>query len=452
MSGSLAVAAFRDRLIGETVAGAARETAFYSELYRGVDLAAVQTTEALQLLPTVDKATLAAAGASALSATDTGAVVALQNTSGTTGAPFFVYRCEAEQDFLRAFFAEWAELDEAVAGDLPLVLTMANDRHGTPTGVPARAFPIGCRLIDRTALLKAEQMLGVTFAMPGVESRISAIAGAHDDIIMLTAHLMERGVEASSAFAVRQISPVGRYLTDRWRELLSTVWGARVCDRYSLAEAFGGATWSPERGAYAFDPYLIPEVLQLADGAPAADGVIGRLHVTTPRPFGVMQPLIRYRTGDLFSRIREPSGAEFHNFYGREAHALFCPNDPSRLLLTGPDVLNVLDPHPEFERDRYSVDLGLADPQAAGWPRSRGAVIEGGASLRLRLDVETRACARLYARRAATLADDIREGLMARAPELRTRIEEGEAELEVRFATPGSLAPMERTSRYWRAE
>ena len=440
---------FRNRLIGETVRAAARESEFYGELYRGLDLTVVETVEDLRNLPTVDKAKMVAAGKAALCSDGAGPIVAIQNTSGTTGVPFWLYRSQNEQAFIREFFEEWNSRDVAVEGLTPLVLQLVSDRHGVPTGVPSDVFPFACRLMDRPSVEKAIAILSTEFDIPGAERRVSAITGSHDDLVVLTTYMLEKGISPASAFQVRRLSPIGRYMTRRFHAFLASTWNCRITQRYSLAEIFGGASWIDDLKAYVFDPYLVPEVLSFSDSAPLTAGV-GRLHLTGLRPFSVMQPLIRYRPGDLFEVATGEDGVTRHRFLGREAHALFNPRAKHQMLANGLAALEALDPHPEFNRDAYAIDIGLDDPTCAGWPRSRGRIEMSEQGFICAIQVETRCDMRLFPERAERLRHEVIVAFLDAAPALEKLVAEGQARIEVTFSGPGTLAPLERTSEYWR--
>ena len=440
---------FRNRLIGETVRAAARDSVFYGRLYEGLDLTAIQSVDDLATLPTVDKFTLASAGQSALCPPEAGPTIAIQNTSGTTGAPFWLHRSQSEQAFISEFFEDWNSRHAVADGPTPLVLQLLSDRHGIPTGVPSNVFPFNCRLSDESSVEKAIAILAGRFNIKGAESQISAIAGSHDDLVALTSYLTERGISPASAFNVRCISPIGRYLTRRLLGFLKSAWDCRVTQRYSMAEIFGGANWIDELGAYVFDPYLVPEVLPFTDGPPITVG-LGRLHLTGLRPFSILQPLIRYRTGDLFDVATSDNGNTLHLFRGRECHALFHPNAKDQLLACGLAVLEALDPYPDFNRDAYATDIGLGDPSTTGWPRSRGRIAAKGQGFAFTIEVETRCDLRLFPERSEQLRREILARFLDAAPMLQARVDTGEADVGLAFAPPGSLSAFERTSKYWR--
>jgi hypothetical protein len=438
---------FRNRLVGDTVRAAARDSEFYRALYAGLDLANLETVDDLARLPTVDKAMLTAAGDKALCLTEAGPTAAIQSTSGTTGAPFWLYRSRAEQEFIGAFFLEWNSREDTGPGPRPLVLQLVNDRHGVPTAVPSKVFPFSCRMMDESSVERAIELLRARFSIDGAAERISTLTGSLDDIVMFTTYLIEHGIDPAEEFAVVRLSPIGRYMTRRNRSILQAVWGRRVSERYSISEIFGGANLIEELNGYWFDPYLAPEVLALDTDAPLANGV-GRLHLTGLRPFSIMQPLIRYCTNDLFE-VATDDGVTVHRFKGRESHALKHPGKPSCLLTCGLAVLEAIDPHPEFNRDIHAVDIGVSHRTAAGWPRSRGRVQPSGAGFAVTVEVETVSDMRLFPERAEALKTDVRRELLSAAPRLAACVSDGEATVDVAFSPPGALATTERTSAYW---
>jgi hypothetical protein len=444
------VTKFRNRLIGDTVRCAARDSAFYNSLYAGLNLDDFDCVDDLASLPTVDKKALSAAGKEALCMAGAGEIIALQNTSGTTGLPLWLYRCEAERSFIEAFFGEWWSRESENQEDTPLVLELMSDRHGVPTAVPARVFPLSLRLMDRSSLLRTVQFLRSSFSIPGAQDRISVLSGAHDDILMLTNHLIEQSIDPKRECAVRRLTPIGRYLTRRWRALLAEVWGARITDRYSLAETFGGATWSSELDGYVFDPYLVPEVLAFDGNNPVMEGV-GRLHLTSLRPFSILQPFIRYRTGDVFEVIRKFETPVFR-YLGREVHALFHPHKRGLMLAHGLAVLEALDPHAELNRDEYPAELGVTDRSAAGWPRSRGEVKSTGRGFTVRIEVETRCAMALFPDQAQALRSKILADFLLASPALQHCVHDGEAVVDISFAPAGTLCELERNSGFWRCQ
>lgn len=91
----------------------------------------------------------------------------------------------------------------------------------------------------------------------------------------------------------------GGYLSAGLASHLRTAFpGATIVERYSLAEIFGGATRTQASGSFVSDPHVLGEVLDEQDRA-VDHGAVGELTLTELYPFVQMQPLIRYRTGDL---------------------------------------------------------------------------------------------------------------------------------------------------------
>src|SRR5438105_4093914 len=91
----------RNELIPDTVSRASSGSPFYRDLYAGLDIANISTVQDLCRLPIVTKEQLRTAGRAALCWPDDTPVSHIQNTTGTTGEQFFVYRSAAERQFIQ---------------------------------------------------------------------------------------------------------------------------------------------------------------------------------------------------------------------------------------------------------------------------------------------------------------------------------------------------------------
>jgi hypothetical protein len=398
---------------------------FYRQLYAGIDLNAVREVGDLRRLPIVDKPMLRQAGAGALCAGLECAYV--QHTSGTTGEPFLIHRSREEADFIHQFFD--GLLDREGSPEVrSLTLSLQAAEHGTPTVIPVQPLVLnGTEPEERVDLLRRR------FHLEGVEPGISAISGPLPEICALTERMLAEG--PAEGFAVRYVTVIGFYPTERLRRAISEAWdGAFFVDRYSLSEIFGGATRCPLCDGAHFDTYVVPEVVDAATREPLpadADGT-GVLVLTSLYPFVQLQPFVRYWTGDLFHLRRGVCRAPSYRFLGRLGHALFDPADPGRLLLSGVDLLETLDGCPEVRREEHKV---LELPVAHGRFRYDG----GSDRLHLELRIEIVMNPAFSPDLVARLRRTIEEALRQRSPALAAQLDAGRAVLELTLLAPGTL-------------
>lgn len=444
----------RNELIRRTVLTAASHSDFYRNLYAAasVDLNSVQTIADLPSLPAVEKEQLRSAGKCALCRLDQTRLSHIQNTSGTTDRPFFLYRSMEERQFIRFFFQQ-LEATDASTRPAPIALQFVNSVHGTPTPIPSNIFVVQGSVQDDDGLERTLRLLRMTFETPGLQPRVSVIAGAANDILILTDWLIENDFPVRTEFAVRGIQPIGRYITSRWRELLRVTWDSLVMDRYSLSEVFGGATACPDCLGYHFDSFVVPEVQSLNRRETVTSGV-GRLLLTALYPFVQLQPFIRYYTGDLFAVDPNACTSDVtYRFLGRENHALFEPSDPTNLLLAGVDLIDTLDACPELARDHSAVQLrGLCYTDAPGLPRARGYIYRNGDFTKFTIRAELVVPLSLFPGRLTKLGDWLEEELLRRSPSLTDLVTSGRARLCVEFTGPGTLGSLGKLTKFWACE
>jgi phenylacetate-coenzyme A ligase PaaK-like adenylate-forming protein len=442
----------RNELIGQTVARAAALSPFYRRLYEqaGIDPAAIRHVRDLEPLPTVEKEQLRLAGREAQCWEPDTRVSHVQHTTGTTGNAFFTYRSVAETQFIRDFFSR-ANAARAVddGTPTPIMLQIQVPYHGTAMPIPAKVFVLPFAVNEEQLVDYAIMLLRKEFDLPGVDSRASILSGDQTQIRAFTDYVLQRGFEPRTEFTIRLINLQGRHLTSRWRTILEETWGAHVTDRFSVSEVLGGAASCPFCAGYHFDPYVVPEVVDARGEVVHGEGT-GSLVLTALFPFVQLQPMIRYRSGDLFAVREDACYAPRFEFQGRALHALYDAGDSRELLLTGVDVVDVLDALPDVNRMVESNDLTHARyNQATGGPRAHGVRRRTGGHEELTLSVELTFNAPLYAQHVAGLERRIREALLHRSSRLAARVAAGTTRLRIEFVAPGSLSALERGTPLW---
>ena len=434
----------RNRLLPLTVRRAWDGSAFYRRLYEraGIDPDAIRTVADLSQLPIVRKPDIRAAGREARCFPDTTAVSHVQHTSGTTGAPFFFYRSASEVRFIQQFFSDLCRdvSPDETPGPLPLTLVLSGmDWHGTPTPIPGNAFPIHCSLLSESYFETAAGLLRRHFDIPGVGERVHTITGSNE-LLTFTSWCLERGIRCREEFAVRTIQMTGFYLTSRWRKLLCDTWGAVVLDRFSMAEHFGGATMTSDEDGFRFDPHIVYELVDFSGTQCIQEGP-GMLVLTSLYPFVQLQPLIRYWTGDIFAvHPTSRAGAPSFRFLGRESQALFHPDRPNDLLLSGVALTEALDGFPEVARTpNFREDSRLRFSGADGYPIFRGRYVKTGGKLKLVVQVALFMSPDTFPSARQRLTESMHSAICLRAPRLTALIQSGEAELTIEYVPPDVL-------------
>lgn len=440
----------RNELIRETIDAAFDGSVFYRTLFKnhGISIGSVQTIRDLQRLPAVTKDQLRTAGQAALCWPDKTPVSHIQNTTGTTAEQFFVYRSRAETQFIQEFCAQLATSEPTPLALVPLMLQIQFPHHGSPTPVPAKVFVLPFSVNDDQLIDYAILLLRREFELPGVERRVSVLSGSQTGILVLTNHLLEHGITCGE-FGIRLIHLQGRYLTSRWRQLLEQTWRAAVSNKYSLAEVVGGADWCSKCDGFHFDPHVVPEIIDFSGKRTLTEGS-GVLLLTSLYPFVQLQPMIRYFTGDVFAldpgRCRQPR----FEFRGRLSHALFNPDDPEDLWLSGVDLVEAIDPLPEINRTIRFRDVTRSRfAQATGRLLVRGYYHRAKERQHLRLRAEVSVPLWLYPERQRELESRLITRVLKRAPRLAQLMSAGAVTLQVEFVRPGTLSSLERHTQLW---
>jgi hypothetical protein len=284
----------------------------------------------------------------------------ISHTTGTTGALTWRHRSVAEASVVNRLFGHGAE---RAHGQLMLVIRY--DRHGMAMPVPGQTRGIPIDLSDDTALRQSVEMLTATYRFPeGVLRPTVVVGGAHDVAVLAQAWLETR--TPADSISVRKLHLLGYVDAGLCGFLHSAFNGPEISEKYSLTEIFGGATRRWPATSFALDPYVVGEVVD-EDGAVVPRGGVGELVLTELFPFVQMQPLIRYRTGDVVHLVDDQDDDLRFEWWGRRHDCILAHVDGERSWVLGYrpiadwlslNTLVARQPHKSYLSSVTSTDLG----------------------------------------------------------------------------------------------
>lgn len=338
----------REALLPFTIRNAAR-LRFYAESWDGLDAEAVLAVADLPKLPTLTKVEYRRSLMfEELAVSDTAYVT---HTTGTTGPLTWRHRSLAEASIINELFGDRTEQPSS-----DLALTFRYDHHGMALPVPGRmrAIPIG--LTDETELKQCVEMLTASYRFASGSLRPTIISGSSLDVAVLAEAWIEAG-RPEDALPIHTLYLLGFVDAGLFRFLTGTFNGAQVLEKYSLTEIFGGATRRWPSKQFVLDPYVIGEVVD-EHGMPVPSGVAGELTLTELFPFVQMQPLIRYRTGDIALFLSSDGDTTVFEWWGRRENCISVDLGNKRVWVAGYSrIADWLSLQPIVARQRHKPSL-----------------------------------------------------------------------------------------------
>lgn len=340
----------RKALLPFTISNAAK-LPFYSKFWSRVDTDSVQSLADLHLLPTLTKSEYRRSfmfEPASVSKADY-----VTHTTGTTGEVTWRHRSALEASVIGSLFQQRKESDN---DELSLVIRY--NRHGMAMPVPGRARSIPISVTDAIELKQCLEMLTATYYMGGRTLRPTILAGGGQDLALLAQSCLESQVPREK-LAIRTIYLGGFVDTGLRRFIRRCFDNADVIEKFSMAEIFGGATrrWPDE--SFTLDPYVVGEVVD-EQGNPLGIGETGELVLTELFPFVQIQPLIRYRTGDIVQLIEQSEEITKFQWWGRRHQcALGGEEGLQRWILGYRPLADWLSQQPVVARQAYRSYLPL---------------------------------------------------------------------------------------------
>jgi phenylacetate-coenzyme A ligase PaaK-like adenylate-forming protein len=427
-------------LLQRTIDHARRHTRFYGSDPRYRDWRGLRNGAApdLQTLPVLERHELAARLPDFLA--DDVVLRSICHTSGTTDTPLDIYKSVEEIGFIHEFFSHLFDPVRKSLPSLPLVLTFPNFHHGVAVPMPGIGMTFVGGVTDDTLIRDARRQIETTYQIAGHDRCISMISGLHHYLLLFTSYLLEKGCDPRR-YGMLAINVTGGFVPPHWLRFLERAWQCRVNDRFTLTEVIGGASRLPGMGVFALDPQIIGEALDCDTGRPVTAGV-GMLALTNLYPFVQMQPLIRYKTGDLVRRVPHPGGFRFQ-FLGKTKNCVFWNRAGRReWLIFSASLVEILADFPDVNvYDWFSNLRSVSDRTLGSYPIMSVERVQHGDRLNIRITVELRYAPHCRGERVTELSRII----LARLREVPdTGLAAGLAceavALDIAFVGPGALS------------
>jgi phenylacetate-coenzyme A ligase PaaK-like adenylate-forming protein len=363
------------------------------------------------------------------------------HTSGTTDVPLDIYKSHQEIAFIQEFFVHlFAPIRNALPA-LPLVLNFPNFHHGVPVPMPGIGMTFIGGVTDDTLIHDARRQIDTAYHIAGHDRRISIVSGLHHYLLLFSSYLLEQDVDPAQ-YRMTAINITGGFVPAHWRRFLEQTWQCRVNERFTLTEVIGGASRLHDTDVFALDPQIIGEALDCDTGLPLASGV-GMLALTNLYPFVQMQPLLRYKTGDLVRRVAAAGGGFHFQFLGKAKNCIYRDRDGRReWLLFSTRLVDILADIPDVNVYDWFANLrSVRDRTLGSYPIVAIDSGQRGNQFKIRITIELRYAPHCRASRTDELRRAIVAALCA-TPDtgLAGGIDAGDVSLDIVFASPGALS------------
>ncbi|MDC8002706.1 hypothetical protein POV27_01460 [Aureisphaera galaxeae] len=307
-----AFAPLRDKLLDLTV----RMAQMHAPYYKNIPTEGIcWSLERLSEITPIRKSDLYEHQKEILSAITTFGFVSF--TTGTTNQPpLLIERSQEEQLYLQNFF----NLLQSKAHEIdpkPLGIAEGSMNHGSVLRLPGVGYSFMIELTKDYGIIRTAWLLQNEFHFKGYESKVSHLQTTVMGLCYLHQYLVENNIEIPKG-QLNNITVFGWPIPKSRRKKMESFFGISINDNYSMSEMFGGARYCHDCDGYHFDPFVVPELIDLNTGETLSEGT-GELLLTPLFPFTQRFVLLRYRTGDLVDVVKTncPKGSLAYRFRGR---------------------------------------------------------------------------------------------------------------------------------------
>lgn len=327
---------------------------FYAALWQGIHLDDVRTPADLARLPAVTKGLYRKSFMFDGSALKDSAFIT--HTTGTTGEVTWRHRSVNEAAVINKLFG----LVDGQSNAPRLGLVVQYGRHGMAMPMPGniRTFPIA--LSDDTELDQALCALAAAFHFSDGVLRPSLLVGGVQHLALLAQAWSERPASKTQRLSIQSLQVLGYTDPGLYSFLMDVFEQPVLHENFSMAEVFGSATRRWPSSSFLLDPHVVGEVVD-EDSRPVSPGAVGELVLTELFPFVQMQPLIRYRTGDIVRLTANDDEAGFQfEWWGRRRDCIPLAENNRRIWALGyRPIADWLSEQPLAARESRSAHLNV---------------------------------------------------------------------------------------------
>ena len=277
---------------------------FYKEKFeeRGITPEDIRSLEDLQRLPFTRKQDLRNHYPFGLFCVPMSEVVRIHSSSGTTGKPTVVGYNAHDMEVWNEVMARVYTMAGVGAEDVVHnaygygLFTGGLGFHYGAEKVGATVVPASGGFTDRQLMLMRDFGATVLACTPS-----------------FALHLAEVAAKAGSEFRKDYKLKVGIFgaepTSEGLKKEVANAWGIEYREVYGLSEIIGpgvSCSCSHSDRLHIFEDHFLPEIIDPETGEVLPDGERGELVITTLSKQAL--PIIRYRTGDITSLVKEPCG------------------------------------------------------------------------------------------------------------------------------------------------
>ena len=277
---------------------------FYKEKFeeRGITPEDIRSLEDLQRLPFTRKQDLRNHYPFGLFCVPMSEVVRIHSSSGTTGKPTVVGYNAHDMEVWNEVMARVYTMSGVGAEDVVHnaygygLFTGGLGFHYGAEKVGATVVPASGGFTDRQLMLMRDFGATVLACTPS-----------------FALHLAEVAAKAGSEFRKDYKLKVGIFgaepTSEGLKKEVARAWGIEYREVYGLSEIIGpgvSCSCSHSDRLHIFEDHFLPEIIDPATGEVLPEGERGELVITTLTKQAL--PIIRYRTGDITSIVKEPCG------------------------------------------------------------------------------------------------------------------------------------------------
>ena len=299
-----AIEAIQLKRLQETARRVYALSPFYKEKFeeRGITPEDIRSLEDLQRLPFTRKQDLRNHYPFGLFCVPMSEVVRIHSSSGTTGKPTVVGYNAHDMEVWNEVMARVYTMSGVGAEDVVHnaygygLFTGGLGFHYGAEKVGATVVPASGGFTDRQLMLMRDFGATVLACTPS-----------------FALHLAEVAAKAGSEFRKDYKLKVGIFgaepTSEGLKKEVANAWGIEYREVYGLSEIIGpgvSCSCSHSDRLHIFEDHFLPEIIDPETGEVLPDGERGELVITTLSKQAL--PIIRYRTGDITSLVKEPCG------------------------------------------------------------------------------------------------------------------------------------------------